>query len=481
MNNFIYIKIFVFIFLLFGISCKIPQPVTHPDIRLASDSIVAKELTDSISTGQVPRQLFFTDTVLQNLINEAVNKNFELLIANQHVRIAEIFLYVNGALRQPTLEATLNGQVDRFGFYTMNGIGNFDMNKSPNVTPQMRVPDPVPDVMIGLRSRWEIDIWGRLKDLRNSALENSMATRQDRQWLVTQLVAQVSILYYEWMALHYEQQVLDRNIQLQERALEIVQALKSGGRATELAVQQFQAQVYRTTSLRYQLGRQMIETESHIRFLCGDFPGSLKAETTIMQQQLPPVLQQGIPSALLEQRPDIAGALHRLSAAYAQTEAARKAFLPSFTISSYIGFQGFRLPSFFNIESLTAGLAGNVAAPLLQRRQIRGQYAVSEAEHQIAWLFYQQNVRQAVMEVYNALKGIENLQSEYNTKESELKVLRLAVGTANDLYINGYANYLEVITAQQSLLEADLELVQLKKNQMQYIIQLYRSTGGGWN
>jgi outer membrane protein TolC len=85
------------------------------------------------------------------------------------------------------------------------------------------------------------------------------------------------------------------------------------------------------------------------------------------------------------------------------------------------------------------------------------------------------------MEVYNALKGIENLQSEYDTKESELKKLRLAVGTANDLYINGYANYLEVITAQQSLLEADLELVQLKKNQMQYIIQLYRSTGGGWN
>jgi NodT family efflux transporter outer membrane factor (OMF) lipoprotein len=477
----LYIKIVFFVFLLGGISCKIPQSVTHPNVRIAGDSAAARVLTDSFSTGQIPRQMFFTDTVLQSLIEAAVRNNFELLIAGQQVRKAEVFLYVNSALRQPTLEATLNGQADRFGFYTMNGIGNYDMNKSPNVTPGMRVPDPVPDVMLGMRSRWEIDIWGKLKDLKNSALENSLASRQDRQWLVTQVVAGVSRLYYEWMALYYEQQVLDRNIQLQERALEIVQALKSGGRATELAVQQFQAQVYRTTALRYQLGRQMIETESNIRFICGDFPSALSHGTPIMQQALPVVTQQGIPASLLGQRPDIAAALHRLSAAYAQTEAARKAFLPSFTISSYVGFQGFKMPSFFNIESLTAGLAGNMAAPLLQRRQIRGQYAITEADHQIAWLAYQQNVRQAVMEVYNALKGIENLQAEFGTKEKELEVLRSAVGTANDLYTNGYANYLEVITAQQSLLEADLELVQLKKNQMQYIIHLYRSTGGGWN
>jgi outer membrane protein TolC len=199
-----------------------------------------------------------------------------------------------------------------------------------------------------------------------------------------------------------------------------------------------------------------------------------------MQQELPLIVQKGVPSGILQQRPDISAALSRLSAAYEQTEAARKAFLPSFNIGAYLGLQGFRMPAFFNAESITAGLAGNIMAPLLQRRQIRGQYAVSEAEHELAWLDYKKRVRFAVMEVHNSLKGIEALGAQFSVKQKELDALRTAVRTANDLYTNGYANYLEVITAQQSLLDADLQLVQLRLQQMQYIIRLYRSTGGGW-
>lgn len=475
----------IYIITFFGIvtalpSCKLPQPLSKTSEKVASDSEALMFLNDSVNTGSKPRHLFFTDTVLQNLIDAAVANNFELLQANQQLRMAEVIHFVNGALNRPTLDATINAQADRFGFYTMNGIGNYDMNKSQNVTPEMRVPDPVPDLMVGLRSMWEIDVWGRLKNLKNMALQNMKATEAERQWLTTQLVGEIGTLYYEWSALTYEQEVLNRNIQLQEAGFEIVQALKTGGRATELAVQQFKAQVFRTRALRHQLARQIIEAESRIHYLCGRFPGKIGLGTPIMQQPLPDVLQTGIPSRLLEQRPDISAALYRLSAAYEQSEAARKAFLPSFTIAGYLGFQGFRLPAFFNAESITAGLAGNALAPLLQRRQIRGQYALSAAEHEMAWLEYKKRVRIAAMEVYNSLKGMETLSEQFQLKEKELEALKTAVKTANELYINGFANYLEVITAQQSLLEADLELVQLRRSQMQYIIQLYRSTGGGW-
>ncbi len=472
---------FALLLILFVIqSCKLPQPLMKTDDKVAADTEQMYPVMDSVSVGNISRTLFFTDTVLQQLIDAAIAQNFDLLMADQQVRIAEIMLFVNSALNKPTLSATINAQADRFGFYTMNGIGNYDMNKSPNVTPEMRVPDPVPDLMVGVRSQWEIDVWGRLKNLKNQAMQQVNATRDERQWLVTQLVAEISTLYYQWAALNYEQEVIRRNIELQEKALDIVEALKTGGRATELAVQQFQAQVYRTSAIQHQLAREIIETESYIHFLCGRYPGNIAAGTPIMQQELPLIVQKGIPSGILQQRPDISAALSRLSAAYEQTEAARKAFLPSFNIGAYLGLQGFRMPAFFNAESITAGLAGNIMAPLLQRRQIRGQYAVSEAEHELAWLDYKKRVRFAVMEVHNSLKGIEALGAQFSVKQKELDALRTAVRTANDLYTNGYANYLEVITAQQSLLDADLQLVQLRLQQMQYIIRLYRSTGGGW-
>jgi NodT family efflux transporter outer membrane factor (OMF) lipoprotein len=451
-----------------------------PEPLVATDNTMTLDKQDTLFTSVASRTDFFTDTLLQNLIDSALANNFDLLNAGQQVRIGEVVAFVNSALNKPTLSASLGAKATRFGFYTMEGVGNFDMNKSPNLTPEMQVPNIVPDFFIGVQSAWEADVWGRLKNLRNSAVENMLATQLERQWLVTQLVAQVATLYYEWSALVYEIEVINRNIVLQESALDIVKALKLGGRATQLAVQQFEAQVDRTRALQFQLARQLAETEGEINFLCGRYPAQLPVGTPIMQQMLPQIALMGVPSELLRQRPDVSAALHRLSAAYQQTEAARKAFLPAFHISAFLGFQGFHLPAFFNAQSITAGLAGNALAPIFQRRQIRGQYAISEAEHQMSWIEYRKRVRLASMEVYNNLKSIEALHQQFLWKERELKTLRDAISTANDLYTNGYANYLEVITAQQTLLEADLELVQVRKTQLQYAIQLYRALGGGW-
>jgi len=138
------------------------------------------------------------------------------------------------------------------------------------------------------------------------------------------------------------------------------------------------------------------------------------------------------------------------------------------------------LPSFFNAESIATGLAAQMSAPLLARRQIRGQYTIAESELDLHWLEYKRIFREAVAEVQTSLQGIANLRAQFDLKRQELDVLRNAVNISNELFSNGYANYLEVITAQQSLLEADIELVQIKKQQLQTLVMLYRNTGGGW-
>ncbi|MCU0375840.1 MAG: TolC family protein [Chitinophagaceae bacterium] len=470
----------VFIIVL-AASCKIPEKLSRQPELEQPPAGYFNGSTDSATIGDLSYQQLFTDPVLNNLIDTMLAYNFELRQADKRIEMAQASFLINSRLNRPTLDAMVGAQADKFGFYTMNGIGNFDMNKSENITPDMRVPDPfVPDLFIGVRSRWEIDLWGRMRAMRKASQQRLFAEQTGRQWLQTQLVAELSTLYFEWIALRYEQEVIDRNVKLQENALEIVKALKAGGRATELAVQQFSAQVYRTSGLRFVLGQQIAVAENRMNYLCGRFPASLSSGMPIMQQQLPEVVKAGIPSGLLSRRPDIKMVFHEFSAAFNDVEAARAAFLPALAITPYFGLQGFKLPAFFNAESITTGLAAQLGAPLLARRQIRGQYAIANAELDRQWLEYKRIFREAVAEVQTSLQAILNLQQQFELKNKELEVLRAAVTTSNDLFTTGYANYLEVITAQQGLLEADIELVQIKKQQLQNIVQLYRSTGGGW-
>ena len=180
-------------------------------------------------------------------------------------------------------------------------------------------------------------------------------------------------------------------------------------------------------------------------------------------------------------RPDVSRAMYELTAAYRDVTAARAMYYPAFNITPYIGFQGFRLPAFLNAQSIAVGIAGNIVAPIFNRRRVRGNYRISEAQAKQSWLAYNKTMQTAVMEVQTNLQGISNLASQYALKQLEVKELNTAIGTANDLYANGYANYLEVITAQKSLVDAEIELTLMKKVEFQTLVALYRASGGGWN
>ena len=249
--------------------------------------------TDSASMASLPLREFFTDTNLLKLIDTAIVANPDILSALQRVELANADLRYNRMALLPSVTANANVGVEKYGDYTQNGVGNYDTNLSPNINGNHKIPNPVPDYFLGFRSSWEVDLWGRLRSRRDAAFNRFLASQSGYRVVVTSLTAQIATAYYQLLALDNELRVIRKNIVLQDNALEIVKIQKLGGRATELAVQQFLAQLKRTKSLEYQVLQQITETENELNFLTGRFTREIDRDTSINTLKLPLFLQAG--------------------------------------------------------------------------------------------------------------------------------------------------------------------------------------------
>lgn len=443
---------------------------------------VAIDLPESVDgrTGNMQSVFttFFNDDKLKALIDTALSNNFDLQQALQRIEISAANTRIVNAGRLPQVSAVIGAGVERFGRYTLDGVGNFDTNLSPNIDKDRRIPEPTGDFFLGFRSSWEIDIWGKLKDRRRAAHARYLASRKGRQWLQTQLVADIARHYYELLALDDQQEILARNIALQQKGLELIESQMTGGRATALAVRQFKAQLLHNQGAAISVVQAVIETENHLNFLLGKLPETVQRDTVFVNKPIPALLDAGIPSALLLRRPDIQEAELELMASQADVQAARKAFFPSLSLNPFIGFNAFKLPLLISGSSIAAGAFSSLAAPMINRVGLNGGMRVANAEQSSAFYTYQRRILHAFQEVATLLKGVENLQKAYDLKTEEVETLRLAVSTATDLYLAGYANYLEVILAQGSVLQAELEQIALKREIFNALINLYRSAGG---
>lgn len=445
----------------------------------ASGSI-GQNITDSSGIGTLSYKQFFTDPLLLQLLDTALAHNTDMLLASQRMETARAQLMAASRAWQPEVNIAVSAGVDRYGDYTLNGVGNFDTNLSPNISDKQRIPGPTPEYFAGLRSSWEIDLWGKLRSRKQGAMMRFLSSEQGRQLVTTQLVAQVAGMYYQLMALDYEQEVIQRNIGLQETALATVQIQQEAGRATLLAVQQFSAQLLNTRSMALGLKQQSLELENQLNALLGRFPQPIRRSSSLLTAPLPPFAHTGVPATMLSRRPDIQQAALELEAAKADVRAARAAFLPSLNITPYVGFNSFNAGLLFNTPASVAyGVLGGISAPLLNKRQLQSQYNITTAAGMSAFYQYRQTIINGYQEVITALGQLKNGQEAYALKAAEVQMLKDGVSTANDLYATGYANYLEVITAQKSVLEAELALAGNKKDLFLGTISLYRALGGG--
>lgn len=460
-------------------SCKLFKPITVN----AGHTLPASFLNnpDSLSIGLIPRKQFFTDSNLIRLIDTAIVYNLDLQRALQRIQYARAgMLYARGRYL-PSVNAGIGVGIDKFGKYTMNGVGNFDTNLSNNVTPDQKIPDPYLDLFVGARSSWEISLWGNNKNLKNAARARFLSSEMGKKLIITSLVADIATLYYELLALDNELLTIRKNLDLQQKAMNTIQDLKIGGKANELAVKQFEAQFLDTKGLEVQIQQNIIKAENILNVLLGSFPKKIVRGLPIRDQSLPDQATAGIPSSMLLRRPDVRQAEFELVAAKSDVKLARAAFLPSLTIGAYGGFNAFKAPLLFsNPASLAYGVLSGLTMPLLNRSLIRSNYKKSVANQLDSYYAYQKTILNGFQEVVTSLNGIKNYELIYQIKEEEVDALLKAVIASKDLFESGYATYLEVITAQKLVLKAELELSEAKKNQFHTVIELYRSLGGGW-
>lgn len=455
--------------------CKSMEPVVMPTMQTMPGAFN--------STENSPEHLLnwkdiFTDRELVALIDTALNTNFELKSEMQQIIVAEANLKLAKASMLPGLNTSITAGLDRFGKYTMNGVGNYDTNLSPNVSTNQQIPTPTPDYFMGFRSSWEIDIWGKLSKRKEAAYSRYLATKMGQQWLRTQVVAQVAKLYFELIALDKHAEILKRNIALQKKGVEIIEAQMAGGRATSLAVSQFKAQMMATQGSSYQITQAIVKTENELNNLLGRFPAPIKRDTSSITRVLPDQIYAGIPVRVILNRPDIKQAELELRAAKADVQAARKALLPSFTLDAYSGINSFKLPLLFSPGSLASGVLGGLTAPIFNRGALKNGNRIANAAQLSAFYNYQRTVLQGYQEVSTQLSAIDNYKHAYQLKTGEVEELKTALSTANDLYLAGYASYLEVIVAQGSMLNSEIEQVGLKRDSYITLINLFRALGG---
>ena len=457
-------------------ACKVPAAV-KADPNRNMPAAYAGGSNDSTNSARLRWRQFFTDPYLQRLIDTALARNQEVLSTFQEIQIAKNdVLYRQGALR-PTVGARLGIGVEKVGRYTSQGAGD----ASTEIVEGKEVPDPLTDITAALYARWEVDIWKKLRTAKQAAVLRYLSSVEGKNFLFTNLVAEVAASYNELLALDNQLAIVRQNIALQNSALEVVKVQKEASRVTELAVQKFSAEVYHTRSLEFGIVQQIRETENRINLLLGRYPQPIeRAQHNFLELDAPPV-QAGLPSQLLSARPDIRQAELDLAAAKLDVQVARKEFYPSLEISSALGFQAFK-PSYLVKfpESLLYNLGADLAGPLINRNAIRAEFYSANARQLQALYHYERTVLNAYLEVANQLSRVGNLQKSFELKSKEVEALTHSIDISNTLFSSARADYLEVLMTQRDALEAKLELVETKRDQLDAVVQIYRSLGGGW-
>ncbi len=456
-------------------SCKIPKIAQRPENT--TTPVAYNNLPpDSLNIATMSWRIFFTDSLLVQLIDTAIAHNQELMITLQEIDIAKNDIRMKKGPLLPTVDGSFGIGADKVGRYTSQGAGD----EATDITPGKKVPQIMPDFRLGMNMEWEIDIWKKLRNAKAAAVKRYLATIEGKNFVLTSLIAEVARSYYELVALDNQLEVVRRNILIQEDALEVVKVQKSAGRATELAVQKFEAEVAGTKSKEYEILQQIRVAENNINFLLGRFPQEIPRTKSGLEQMVPQLVHAGIPAQLLANRPDIKKAALELDASKLDVKVAKAEFYPSLKISASIGLDAFNPAFWIKIpESLFGSLAADLLGPLFNRNAITAEYLNANARQKQAIFGFERAILSGYMEVSNQLYLIDNLEKKYTLKARQAEALNTSVEVAKDLFSSARADYFEVLMTQRDALETKLELIETRQQQLNAVIDVYKALGGG--
>lgn len=448
--------IILFILSLCLASCGTYKNYTRPQID--TDLIFGKDVTvaDTTSLGSLPWQSLFTDPYLQSLITTGLQNNSDLKIASLRVKEAEATLRASRLAYLPAVNATPQGQ--------LNGFGSGAAAKTYS---------------LALSADWEADIAGRLTNAERRSRATLGMQKAYRQAVQTQLIATIANSYYNLLTLDAQLDISKKTLSSWDETIRTLEAQKKVGEANDAAVSQAKANRLSVDASILTLQQQVREQENALSVLIGDKAHAIN-RGTLAGQSFPDSLSVGVPLQLLDNRPDIRQAEYNLQSAFYATNIARATFYPQLTLSGTLGWTNNSGAAIVNPGKMLWNALASVTQPLFNRGVNRANLEIAKAQQEEALTSFQQSLLQAGAEVNNALTQWQTADKKLVVDNSQIEALRKTVeSTRLLLRYSDDKSYLEVLTAQQSLLQAELTEKQDVFNKIQGVINLYHALGGG--
>ena len=456
--------------------CKAPSLTPDEAVRLPE---MYTEDADTVTVVTLSWKAFFPDDYLKAYIDTALLRNPSFLQAVEQVSIARAQLGVGKGALLPEVSLGLAGGIQRFGEYTMDGVGNSTTN-TPDLAKDKHIPDPYKDLNLGLNFSWEADIWGKLTDRKRAAAARWMKSVEAQELARTMLISEVALQYYNLVGLDKKRSVLKGAINKTRESYLLTNELMKEGEVSRLSVDQFRSRRLKLEEMLLDTEQQIAEAERAMALLLGKLPFEIRRSTFEEVSEYSFPADVGIPVQLLRNRPDVRAAEFELLASKSDVSAARKAFFPSLVIGGGGGFNAFSLEKWFSSPaSLVYNLAAGITAPVFRRNELRSLWQEAKSRQRIALLGYHDTALRAYQEVVNLMTASEQMNQRKALKKEESRIHHRSIYNANELFKTGFAGYLDVLSADERYLDCELERIELNIAYCQLHAMLYRSLGGG--
>ena len=447
-------------------SCFVAKEYTRSEVPETEALYRTENLpTDSLSIADVSWETLFTDSYLKEYIKEGLQNNMDVRIAIQQMAMAQAYAKQGKAGYLPSVNIGANvthqelSKNSQFGaFLTNTSTDQYDLTANLS---------------------WEADIWGKIRSKKRATQAAYLQSVSGHQAVKTQLISSIANTYYNLLALDAQLEVTKETIATRDRSVTTIKALKEAGQVTQVAVDQNIAQFNSAKALQVDIETAIFKTENTLSILLGKVPQHFE-RNTLTVQKIDQEIQLGVPATLLSNRPDVMAAEYGLIQSFELTNVARSNFYPSLTLTASGGFQSLELDQLLNANSLFANIVGGLTQPLLNQRKLKTQKEVAIAQQEQALLQFKKSLLIAGSEVSNALFSYESETKKYEFRKNEVEALRAAESNSEELLKNGYANYLDLLTARQSALSAELNIIDSQLQQLVSVVDLYEALGGGW-
>ncbi len=455
-------------------SCGIPPLRKAEPARGLPESFNGGTSADNSS--QLGIDDFYRDPMLACLVHLALASNRELKILEQDVQIANNEVLARSGQYLPFISVGAGAGLQRASRFTLEGAGIIN---DPYL-PGKRFSLAHGDFNGGLNLTWQLDIYRQLRNARDAAGQRSLAAIERRNYFVTQLVAEVAENYYRLVGLDKRIENLDQTIELQQRSLEIAEARKAAALGTQLSVLRFQSEVRRNQSEKLIVNQDIIESENRVNFLVNRYPEPVQRVSAADFFNLEiNSLSLGVPSQLLQNRPDIRQAERELTAAGLDVKVARVNFFPQLVLNAGTGLDSYLINRVFEPQAVIGDVMAGLVGPFVNKRAIRAQYLTANARQSQAIYNYQRVILNAFTEVINRMSMVQNYSNSIKLKKQQLDALDNAVQVAGQLFRNANIEYLDVLIAQRDLRDARTVLIDTKTQQLSAVIHVYQALGGG--